>query len=374
MKTPTPGDAQDLLREAQEIAQLGNTEFFVPDSGVNYWSPQVYRILGIDPSEPPTHLRIFEGVHPEDRDRCLIAWSRAIRGTGRLELSYRFVRGDGSVRHIEARYRLSRAPGNRLRAVGTLHDVTERNTAEESARRAQARLAEVGRLATLGEIATGIAHELNQPLAAITNYARACERLLDVADPDVAEIKVALADIAAQAIRAGEIIHRLRGMVRHRETRRTVLAANDLVRDVLSLLEMDARASRSTLRLDLAPELPLVLVDGVQIQQVIVNLVHNAAEALISAGATGGEIVIRTAYTDDGHVEMSVADSGPGLEPGAEARMFEPFFTTKHEGTGLGLAISRSILEAHDSPLTFHAQLPHGARFAFSLPTAPELS
>jgi PAS domain S-box-containing protein len=372
--SPTPGDAQDLLREAQEIAQLGNTEFFVPDNGVNYWSPQVYRMLGIDPAEAPSHVRIFSGLHPEDRDRCLIAWSRAIRGTGRLDLSYRFVRADGAVRHIEARYRLSRAGGGNLRAVGTLHDVTERKDAEEAARRAQARLDEVSRLATLGEIAAGISHELNQPLAAITNYARACERLLAAPRPDHAEIGAALGEIAAQAMRAGEIIHRLRGMVRHRETHRTVLAANDLVRDVLSLLEMDARASHSSLRLDLAPGLPQVLVDGVQIEQVIVNLVHNAAEAFTSSNEAAGEIVVRTAVGESGQVEVSVSDNGPGLAPGVEPRVFEPFFTTKAEGTGLGLAISRSILEAHRSQLSYQANEPRGARFTFTLPIAPELS
>lgn len=371
---PTQADAQDLLREAQEIAQLGNTEFFVPDNGVNYWSPQVYRILGVDPAEPPSHVRIFAGLHPEDRDRCLIAWSRAIRGTGRLELSYRFVRTDGSVRHIEARYRLSRAPGGSLRAAGTLHDVTERKAAEEAARRAQARLDEVSRLATLGEIAAGISHELNQPLSAITNYARACERLLAGPRPDLPEVSAALGEIASQAMRAGEIIHRLRGMVRHRETHRIVTAPNALIRDVLSLLEMDARASRSTLRLDLAPDLPPVLVDDVQIEQVIVNLVHNAAEAFISAGEAAGEIMIRTSLNDAGQVEVSVSDNGPGLAPGIEARVFEPFFTTKAEGTGLGLAISRSMLEAHRSQLVFEANAPRGARFTFTLPIAPELS
>ncbi|MBV6422644.1 MAG: Adaptive-response sensory-kinase SasA [Steroidobacteraceae bacterium] len=372
--SPIPGDAQDLLREAQEIAQLGNTEFYVPDNGVNYWSPQVYRMLGIDPSERPSHARIFAGLHPEDRDRCLIAWSRAIRGTGRLELSYRFVRADGSARHIEARYRLSRAEGGSLRAVGTLHDVTERKTAEDAARLAQARLNEVGRLATLGEIAAGISHELNQPLAAITNYARACERLLAMPQPDMPEVSAALGEITAQAMRAGEIIHRLRGMIRHRETHRTVVAPNDLVRGVMSLLEMDARASRSTLRFDLAPDLPRVLVDGVQIEQVIVNLVHNAAEALTSTGEPGGEIVIRTAMGESGQVEVSVSDNGPGLAAGAEARIFEPFFTTKAEGTGLGLAISRTILEAHRSQLGYLPNQPRGARFAFNLPLAPEMS
>lgn len=371
MNRPTHADAQDLLREAQEIAQLGNTEFFIPDTGISYWSPQVYRILGIDPAEQPAHMKIFAGLHPDDRERCLLAWSQAIRDTGNFELSYRFLRGDGTVRHIEARYQLSRVPGGRLRAVGTLHDVTERKVAEESARRAQERLAEVGRLATLGEIATGISHELNQPLAAIANYARACQRLLASPKPDLPEVSSALEEITSQAMRAGEIIHRLRGMVRHRETVRAPAKPSDVVLGVLTLLEMDARAARSALRLELADGLPCVQVDEVQIQQVIVNLVHNAAEALISAGTPGAEIVIRAVRAGE-HVEISVSDNGPGLSAGAEARMFEPFFTTKSEGTGLGLAISRSIIAAHRGHLGYRPATGSGtgACFAFTLPIA----
>lgn len=359
--------ARDLLREAQQIARLGNTEFYVPDTGVCYWSPQVYEILGLEESESASHVRIFAGLHPDDRVRCLDAWAAAIREPGTFSLSYRFVRPDHDVRHIEARYQLTPAGKGRLRAIGTIHDVTERVRAEDEARIAHERLERVSRLATLGEMAAGISHEINQPLAAIANYSQACSRLLAAPNADLVEIRGALEQISAQALRAGEIVRRFRGFARNPETLREPASANELITEVQALLEMDARSHDARLRFDLAESLPSVYVDRLQIQQVIVNLAHNAMEAV--TGVAGGEVVVSTSLQDDGEIQIAVTDNGPGLAAGVETQIFEPFFTTKPQGTGLGLAISRSILEAHRVTLRIRKVEPTGVAFHFSLPS-----
>jgi two-component system sensor kinase FixL len=254
----------------------------------------------------------------------------------------------------------------------------------------------VSRLATMGEMAAGISHELNQPLAAIANYSQACARLLRLSTPDMQEISGALEKISTQALRAGEIIRRIRSLVRNEDVRREVQDINELIREVHALLASDARVHDGSLELDLSPELPKVTVDGVQIQQVLMNLVHNAFEAQTTdkygdkssekvAEAGRGEsartprngapfeVRIATRPTDAGDVEVSVSDLGPGLVGDVEQKIFEPFFTTKATGTGLGLAISRSIIKAHDSRLGYRANQPRGACFYFVLPAQLEI-
>jgi two-component system sensor kinase FixL len=222
----------------------------------------------------------------------------------------------------------------------------------------------------MGEMAAGISHELNQPLAAIANYAQACIRLLRLPAPDMPEISGALEQISGQALRAGEIIRRIRSLVRNEDVRRELRDINDLIREVHALLASDARVHDGRLELDLADTLPKVTVDGVQIQQVLMNLVHNAFEAQ-GADATI-EVRIATRPTDGGDVEVSVSDLGPGLIGEVEQKIFEPFFTTKPTGTGLGLAISRSIIKAHDARLGYRANQPRGACFYFVLPAQLE--
>jgi two-component system sensor kinase FixL len=225
----------------------------------------------------------------------------------------------------------------------------------------------------MGEMAAGISHELNQPLAAIANYAQACVRLLRMPEPDMPEIGGALAHISGQALRAGEIIRRIRSLVRNEDVRREAQDINDLIREVHALLASDARVHDGRLALDLADSLPKVPVDRVQIQQVLMNLVHNAFEAVGAEpvrhqlnGAVS-EVRIATRFTDEGDIEVSVSDEGPGLPTEAEHKIFEPFFTTKATGTGLGLAISRSIIKAHDTRLSYRANKPRGACFYFVL-------
>jgi two-component system sensor kinase FixL len=228
-------------------------------------------------------------------------------------------------------------------------------------------------------MAAGISHELNQPLAAIANYSQACVRFLRRPEPDMPEISGALEQISVQALRAGEIIRRIRSLVRNEDVRREAQDINELIREVHALLATDARVHDGRLELDLAPTLPKVTVDGVQIQQVLMNLVHNAFEAhgpdgnRMAADLTGFEVRIATRPTDAGDIEVSVSDLGPGLVGEVEQKIFEPFFTTKPTGTGLGLAISRSIIKAHEARLGYRANQPRGACFYFVLPAHMEM-
>jgi two-component system, LuxR family, sensor kinase FixL len=257
-------------------------------------------------------------------------------------------------------------------------DITEQRRAEMEAHRAMERMNSVSRLATMGEMAAGISHELNQPLAAIANYAQACVRLLRMPGPDLPEIGNALEQISGQALRAGEIIRRIRSLVRNEDVRREAQDINSLIREVHALLATDARVHDGRLDLDLAEPLPPLTVDKVQIQQVLMNLVHNAFEAQggYSSEHHGApaEVRIATRLTELGDVEVAVSDHGPGLSGDLEQKIFEPFFTTKATGTGLGLAISRSIIKAHASRLGYRANEPNGACFYFVLPAHLESS
>jgi two-component system sensor kinase FixL len=292
---------------------------------------------------------------------------------------YHVRASDGEDRFITWRGVALRDAGNQ--STGVLlsgEDITDQRRAENEAHRALERMNSVSRLATMGEMAAGISHELNQPLAAIANYAQACARLLRLPAPDMPEIAGALEQISGQALRAGEIIRRIRSLVRNEDVRREALDINELIREVHALLASDARVHDGTLTLDLAGSLPRVKVDGVQIQQVLMNLVHNAFEAAAGVPAPCGtngatfEVRIATQSTASGDVEVSVSDLGPGLTDDVVQRIFEPFFTTKPAGTGLGLAISRSIIKSHESRLTYRANRPRGACFYFVLPAHRE--
>jgi two-component system sensor kinase FixL len=257
--------------------------------------------------------------------------------------------------------------------VGFLHDLssrraqeTQRVAAEEAVREARERLTHVARLSTLGEMTTGLAHEINQPLTAITLYAQAAERIASQATPDVQEVLVALRQISAQALRAGEIIKRLRDLVRNRQTHEELLDLNAVVRELAVLAESDARANDVRLVMDLAAGLPSVLGDAIQLQQVMLNLVRNAIEAVQAEGSER-LVRLRTSHAGTG-VEMSVSDLGPGLDAAIRGRLFEAFATTKPAGTGLGLAISRSIVEAHGGQLAWRPNEPRGSCFHFFLP------
>lgn len=364
-----------LLNEAQEIAKLGNFEVYLPGSGDDFWSPQLFRIFGLDPHGDRLSVqRVIELVHPDDRPRCEREWQDALRVPGSYASEYRILTPGGQVRHLRSNYQTMTGPGGRMRLVGTLIDVTEAKRAEQEAAAASQRMAHVARLATMGEMAAAIAHELNQPLSAIANYANAAARILpqptaaDLDAQSLEDVRSALAQISAQALRAGEVIRRLRSLVQKRDTRRERADINQLVEEVIAFSRGDARLHSVQIRAELQPDLPPLLVDGIQIQQVLLNLLRNSIEALCEVPAADREVVVRTARDGDSGVVIKVADNGNGVPADLVAAVFDPFCTTKETGTGLGLAISRSIAEAHRGSLAYQPNLPRGACFVLRLP------
>lgn len=233
------------------------------------------------------------------------------------------------------------------------------------------RMIHIARFATMGEIAAGIAHEINQPLAAIVNYARACEHFLAAARPDLAEVTSAIREISAEALRAGNTIRRLRALAGKQNTECATTDPNELVEELRSLALADARVYNTRLRFELAPGLPQVHVDRMQIQHVLLNLLRNALEALGDTVPGMREVTIRTLRTSEGEVEFSVCDNGPGPAPDIIDHMFQPFTTTKETGTGLGLPVSRTILQTHGGTIAYRGLSPCGACFYIRIPAGP---
>ncbi|HEV2229336.1 MAG TPA: ATP-binding protein [Steroidobacteraceae bacterium] len=230
------------------------------------------------------------------------------------------------------------------------------------------RLLNVSRMATIGEMAAGVAHELNQPLTAIANYAHACERLLARPGTDPNELREALRQIAAQTTRAADIIRRLRALARSNQEHLPV-SMNALVEELHELLKTDASLHSVELTLDLSPGLPEVAADAGQIQQVILNFVRNSLEALSAQPSAKPTVAISTSLVNGSAVQLTVSDNGPGLAPDTVKRVFDPFFSTKENGTGLGLAISSTIARAHGGTVGYRANTPSGACFYIVIPT-----
>ncbi len=234
-------------------------------------------------------------------------------------------------------------------------------------------LAHVARVTTLGELTASIAHEVNQPLAAIVTNGEVCMRWLDREVPDLAEVREALDDMISNGRRASEIIHRLRALSRKTETQKVALNINDAISEVIPLVQQEALGHRVSLRLDLAPTLPAVLGDRVQLQQVIINLMVNGIEAMATVTDRSPELVVRSQLDDSGHVLVAVEDSGVGIDPENAKRLFNAFFTTKPSGMGMGLSICRSIIENHGGRLWVSPRTPHGTTFRFTIPIRPKM-
>ncbi len=362
------------LKQAQAVAHLGSYEVDVL-TGHTRWSDEVFHILGVNPASGSLSRQDFIDriVHPEDRAYALERYDQAVHEGKLYDLECRVNRPNGSVRFVQSMGEpIRNTNGAVVRLVGALLDITERKQAEETLRAAQAELAHVTRVATLGEMTASIAHEINQPLAAIVNNGSACTRWLAGPTPNLEEARHSAALIIADGHRAGEIISRIRALAQKAPPQKDEVNINETILEVAALVRSEAQRNRVSLQTQLAKEVPPILADRIQLQQVILNLIINAIEAMSGVGDGPRELLIGAGKDNSQGVLVTVRDSGPGLDPKTLEHLFTAFYTTKPQGMGMGLAISRSIIEAHGGRLWATVNQLRGATFQFTLPANAE--
>jgi signal transduction histidine kinase len=361
-------ESQQRMRLAASAADLSLWEWDIVRDEI--WVTEKGRErAGVGASERIDFARFLQAIHPDDREPTQRAVRRALEGGDEFEAEYRVMDRDGATRWIAARGHMERdAASKPLHLRGVAVDVTDRKQAEKELQRLQGELAHFSRVSTVGQLSNTLAHELNQPLAIILTNAQAAQRLLAQQPPDLAETREILTDIVSADERAGEVIKRLRALLKPGQTHLQPLSANALVEDVLRIARSDLIERGIKVHAELDGSGPPVVGDRVQLQQVLLNLILNAGEAMAANPPSDRHMTIAAAHRD-GTVRVSVSDTGCGLPPEAE-RVFEPFFTTKKEGLGLGLQICRSIVSAHNGRLWAEPGASRGTTFHVELPAA----
>ena len=348
------------MSEAQRISHTGSFGWDV-SSGKISWSEEVYRILEYDQTVQPTMKLILDRTHPEDRGMVQQRLDRAIEERVGFDFERRLLMPDGSIKYVRAVARPGTIAGSGdLRFVGVITDVTDR----ERLRQARADLAHINRVTAMGELTASLAHEIKQPISAAVTNATTCLRWLNRDEPNVAEASEAASRLVKDVTRAADIIGRISSLFKKDAPQREFVDVNELVREMIVLLRSEANRYSISIRTELAADLPRVMADRVQLQQVFMNLMLNAIEAM---NETAGELAVKSGLCD-GQLLISVSDTGVGLPAEKQEQIFDAFFTTKSQGTGMGLAISRSIIEAHHGRLSASANPGGGAIFHFTLP------
>lgn len=360
--------SEAFLAGAQRLTRTGSFGIKVPDASM-VWSEEAARIFGYASDAAPSMERILERTLPEDRAAVRAAFGRALACEGAIDFAHRLLLPGGVVRHVHVLAEASHDEYGDCEYLGAITDITERIESEQQLHSSQNQLAHAARVSMLGELAASVAHEVNQPLTAILANAKAGRRWLTRPEPDLPEAMGALDGIVQASERAGQVIRRIRALARRADPEHRALDVNALVEETLELLQRELERNPLDLRVDLAPGLPEVVGDRVELQQVLINLVMNALQAMAATGRPA-RLEVRTGV-DGGAVHLSVRDSGPGILDGDAARLFEPFFSTKADGMGLGLSICRSIITKHGGQIGVRST-PPGSTFHIELPVTQE--
>jgi two-component system sensor kinase FixL len=311
----------------------------------------------------------LQSVHTDDREPVSHAVAKSMNGEGEYECEYRVPLPDGAIHWMVSRGRVEfDSTSKPIRMRGVSVDITAHKLAQAEALRQRVELAHVARISTMGALASSLAHELNQPLSAILSNAQAASRFLTAASPDLTEVRGALEDIAQDTKRAGQVIHQMRALVRKDEPHMEPLDLNRIIPEVVRLLHSDMLIRKVQIALELDPSLCMTNGDSVQLQQVLLNLVLNAFDAMKDVPEDRRTVTVRTLQPEAGLIRVEVSDCGTGISPERFAKLFEPFLSSKREGLGLGLSISHSIIQAHKGRLWAVNNPDRGATFRFTLP------
>ena len=357
---------ESYLAEAQLLSHTGSFGWNV-SSGEIYWSDETYRIFEFEPKTKMTLESIVQRTHPEDRQAVENLIERVSRERTEFDFGHRLLMTDGSTKYLRVVGRPSTDDGGHFEFVGAVMDMTERKRAEEALRQTRAALAHVTRVTTLGEITASIAHEVNQPLAAAITDSNTCLRWLERDPPNLEKARAAVLRSVKDSTRAADIIKRIRMLFKKGATQREPVDMNEVIREMIVLLHDEAERYSVSIRAELAADLPKVMADRILLQQVVMNLMLNGVDAM-KGTSIPRELMMKSLH-QNGHLLVTVSDTGVGVASDQTAEIFEAFFTTKPEGTGMGLPISRSIVESHDGRLWVTANSGRGATFHFTLPS-----
>ena len=360
--------SEAFLAEGQRLGQIGSYSWRVATDEIK-WSNELYRIYEFEIGVPVTLELLRTRVHPQDLSLYEKMVENARNGGNNFEWQFRLLMPDRSIKYMHAVAHATRDQDGQLEYIAVIQDVTERRLSEEALEKSRSELAQMSKLTNMGEMAASIAHEVNQPLTAVTNNGNACLRLLanHRLEPDV--LRRALEEIVADGTRASAVIARIRAFLKKKPAEMSEVDLNEVIHETVALAGRELFENRVRIEYQLAQPLPLVLADRVQMQQVLLNLIMNAIEAMAANEDQLRLIHLDSRINESGDVLVTVRDLGVGL--GSEPnRIFTAFYTTKTNGMGMGLSISRSLVEAHGGRLWATPNSPRGADFSFTLPVA----
>jgi PAS domain S-box-containing protein len=360
--------SEALLAQAQHLSSTASFYWRVATEEIT-WSEEAYRLFEFDRTRPITNELIFSRIHPEDSVQLSEMIDRARRGE-LVEFTYecRLLMPDNSIKYVNMVSSGVRDQDGQLEYIAAVQDITSRRLSEEELGRARSELARVARVSMLGALTASIAHEVNQPLSGIIINAGTCLRMLGGDPPNIDGARETAQRTIRDGNRAAEVIARLRALFGKKEPAIEAVDLNDAAREVIELSRAELQRSRVILRLDLARDLPAVAGDRVQLQQVILNLVLNAADAMSGVDDRPRQLAIKTERNEGDEVCLRVQDAGVGIEAQSADKLFEAFYTTKSGGMGIGLSVSRSIIESHHGHLWASPNEGPGATFSFALP------